>query len=244
MPLQPFTSLKSFSTSSLSSQHSDERLGTAFKRAFGTQQRPRGLQIAAAIKKRAEKHVVCSKTLVAKPGQEKRVQKKCQDILDFSLGKAANKSNGIVEFVCSQDLYESNVFHFWERYDGNVSLGRHNTTPEFQKFMESVSGSLSGTWLSGSLRDLQAEPLSECACSFQVQEFLEEPIGLALYAYQDGNISHVCVQGGMWPESISKAISADAMPCRNDDRLKNAEVFAECDLPLPFQGKKECQRHS
>jgi quinol monooxygenase YgiN len=31
------------------------------------------------------------------------------------------------------------VFHFWERYDSNVSLGKHNTTPEMEQFMNKVS---------------------------------------------------------------------------------------------------------
>lgn len=101
--------------------------------------RPRRLQITAAIKKSGAKHVICSKTLVAKTDQAKRLLKKCQDILDFSLGKASNPENGIIEFSCNQDIYDKNVFHFWERYDGNASLGRHNTTPEFVKFMEGVS---------------------------------------------------------------------------------------------------------
>lgn len=96
------------------------------------------LSISAAVKKQREKHVVCSKTLVAKPGKEAALERKCRDILDFSLGKASNKDNGIIEFVCSRDLYEPNVFHFYERYDGNVSLGRHNTSPEFMSFMERV----------------------------------------------------------------------------------------------------------
>ena len=100
--------------------------------------RPSRLIITAAIKKSGAKHVICSKTLIAKPDQTKRLQKKCQDILDFSLGKASNSQNGIIEFSCSQDIYDKNVFHFWERYDNNTSLGRHNTTPEFVKFMEGV----------------------------------------------------------------------------------------------------------
>jgi len=100
--------------------------------------RAQRLHVCAAIKKDTAKHVVCSKTLIGKPDQVKRLQRKCQDILDFSLGKAQNKENGILEFTCSQDSYATNVFHFWERYDGNTSLGRHNTSPEYMKFMEGV----------------------------------------------------------------------------------------------------------
>lgn len=96
------------------------------------------MQISAAVKKRQDKHVVCSKTLIAKKGQEKRLQKKCQDILDFSIGRASRKENGILEYSCSRDLDDPNTFHFWERYDGNANLGRHNSLPEYVKFMEGV----------------------------------------------------------------------------------------------------------
>ena len=97
------------------------------------------LQISAAIKKRQDKHVVCSKTLIAKKGQGKRVLKRCQDILDFSIGRARRPENGILEFTCSRDLNDADTFHFWERYDGNTNLGRHNSLPEYVKFMEGVS---------------------------------------------------------------------------------------------------------
>ena len=63
----------------------------------------------------------------------------CKDIMDFSHGKQKVKSSGIMEFGVSRDQYEPNVFYTWERYDSNRSLGRHNTSPEFQAFMENVS---------------------------------------------------------------------------------------------------------
>lgn len=50
----------------------------------------------------------------------------------------ADKSSGIQEFSCAVDGWEDNVFHFWERYDSNVMLGRHNTTPEVEQFMQKV----------------------------------------------------------------------------------------------------------
>ena len=95
-------------------------------------------QILAAVKKGAGKSVVFSKTLTASKGQEKRVMKRCRDITDFSHGKMRNSENGIQAFECSQDRYEPNVFHFWERYSSNVNMGRHNSTPEMQTFMSEV----------------------------------------------------------------------------------------------------------
>lgn len=49
-----------------------------------------------------------------------------------------NSKSGILAFECSQDNYEPNVLHFWERYDGNRSMGLHNTTDEYSKFMRLV----------------------------------------------------------------------------------------------------------
>lgn len=52
----------------------------------------------------------------------------------------ANSKSGILAFECSEDNYEPNVMHFWERYDGNRSMGLHNTTDEYSKFMQVVRG--------------------------------------------------------------------------------------------------------
>lgn len=72
------------------------------------------------------------------PVQVEVVEQMCRDIMDFSQGKQKVKSSGIMEFGMSRDQYEPNVFYTWERYDSNSSLGRHNTCPEFQAFMENV----------------------------------------------------------------------------------------------------------
>lgn len=61
-----------------------------------------------------------------------------RDISDFSKGRMSNKAAGILEFECNQDPFQPQVFHMWERYDCNVSMGRHNTTPEYTAFLERV----------------------------------------------------------------------------------------------------------
>ena len=66
------------------------------------------------------------------------VERMYKDIMDFSHGKQKVKSSGIMEFGVARDQFEPNVFYTWERYDSNGSLGRHNTCPEFQAFMENV----------------------------------------------------------------------------------------------------------
>jgi quinol monooxygenase YgiN len=67
-----------------------------------------------------------------------KVAEMCKDVLDFSQGRASVRSNGILDFKVIVDQYEKNVFYFWERYDGNASMGRHNTCPELKAFMENV----------------------------------------------------------------------------------------------------------
>ncbi|KAK9830333.1 hypothetical protein WJX72_011082 [[Myrmecia] bisecta] len=90
----------------------------------------------------------------------------CKQLVAFSDARKAQKGSGVHEFVCNQDNYEANVFHFWERYESNSHMGLHNSTPEVSKFMN------------------------------EVQEHLEGPIGMALYEWKDGKISNACIQGG------------------------------------------------
>ena len=60
------------------------------------------------------------------------------------------------------------MIHFWERYESNAALGRHNTAPEVARFMDAVA------------------PL------------LERPVGIALYEWREGEIGPVCLQEGEW----------------------------------------------
>lgn len=62
----------------------------------------------------------------------------CVQVVTFSKEKMKNSKSGILAFECSLDNYEPNVLHFWERYDGNRSMGLHNTTDEYSKFMRVV----------------------------------------------------------------------------------------------------------
>ncbi len=103
------------------------------------QRRQRGsLLISAAVKITTDKNVVCSKTLVGIPGQEKTLFRLCKDITKFSQQRMSDRQSGILSFECSQDNWDPNVVHFWERYVGNAKLGAHSTSPEMQKFMEKV----------------------------------------------------------------------------------------------------------
>lgn len=95
----------------------------------------------AAVRKTGAKQVVCSKTLVAKPGEEDAVAAACADLV----AKAGpSPADGVLEFAVSRDPAEPAVFHFWERYASNVALGRHNARPDVVAWMEGVVPRLEG----------------------------------------------------------------------------------------------------
>jgi len=77
-------------------------------------------------------------------------------------------------FIFSSSFYLQDVdedtgtgmFHFWELYESNAALGRHNTTPEYESFMN------------------------------KVQVLLDGPVGMVLYEMKDGKLGMASVQGG------------------------------------------------
>lgn len=89
----------------------------------------------------ADRHVVCSKTLVASPGNEDAVAAACEALV-ASAGPSAR--DGVLEFSFARDAYDPATFHFWERYTCNVACGRHNTRADVVKFMEGVVPLLEG----------------------------------------------------------------------------------------------------
>eukprot|EP00879_Flechtneria_rotunda_P019939 GHRR01020958.1.p1 GENE.GHRR01020958.1~~GHRR01020958.1.p1 ORF type:complete len:162 (+),score=33.46 GHRR01020958.1:130-615(+) len=122
--------------------------------------------VTNAIKSKSAREICCSKTLMAKPDTWQDVKQLCQDVTAYSQQQMANRSNGIKEFNCMEDGWENHVIHFWERYESNVTMGRHNTKPEIEEFMKRVA------------------PL------------LEKPVGMALYEYRNGQIGAVSIQSG------------------------------------------------
>lgn len=173
------------------------------------------VQAVCAIKKGSEKNVVCSKTLVIKPGQEKRVLPRCRDIVDFTRGRMASRGSGVLAFECMQDRYEKNVLHFWERYDSNANMGKHNNTPELQAFMREVSDLVCYTFLLLAIfvvALLVQHPCLTCLTDkaenhAQVSTYLEGPIGMALYEWKDGKIGQQCIQGGeQEPDTALKSL--------------------------------------
>ena len=124
------------------------------------------LQVSAAIKKRSEKNVVCVKVLHAKPQHVGDVHKLCEQLVASVQPAKSDRASGLLSFECSNDRWDSNVFHFWERYESNQALGRFNTRDDIKNFMT------------------------------HVQRYLEQPVGMALYEWRDGTLGPLCVQGG------------------------------------------------
>jgi quinol monooxygenase YgiN len=137
------------------------------------------LLISAAVKAKSARQVACSKTLVAKPEHAEEVKQLCQQAMEFSQKQMGNRSSGIQEFTCSADGWEPNVFYFWERYDSNVSLGKHNTTPEMEQFMNKVGrhGWLEISWCGAKEGPLECKPaatMADCEVCLQCSRMLRE----------------------------------------------------------------------
>lgn len=96
----------------------------------------------AAVKRKSDKHIVCSKQVIASPGTEEEVEQLCKGILEFSRSRMSERDSGIISFDVSKDSYDANVFHFWECYESNSQMGKHNTSEEMTDFLEAVSAPL------------------------------------------------------------------------------------------------------
>eukprot|EP00210_Caulerpa_lentillifera_P002613 g2500.t1 len=126
----------------------------------------RSISIEAAVKKTSLRNIICSKTLKVKEGSIEDAKRLCKGIAEHAISEMKDPSRGIISFEVFQDPHEEKQIHFFERYLDNTRMGQFNTSDEFQKFMT------------------------------EIQDYLEEPVGLVLYEYKKGQLGAVCVQGG------------------------------------------------
>ena len=124
------------------------------------------LEVQCAVKKASLRNIVCSKTLRVKEDRVEEANKLCKGIAELAHREMQDRSNGILAFEVFQDRFDEKHIHFWERYADNTRMGRFNTSEEFQSFMKSI------------------------------QDCLEEPVGLALYDWKNGQLGPLAVQGG------------------------------------------------
>ena len=122
--------------------------------------------VEGAIKRASLRNVVCSKTLKVKDGCTDKAKKLCLEIADVAHTEMQDRSKGILAFEVFQDPFEEQFIHFWERYLDNARMGRFNTSKPFEKFMK------------------------------EIQDCLEEPVGLALYDWKNGQLGPQAIQGG------------------------------------------------
>lgn len=145
---------------------------SAQQRPLGQQrhQRPRlgrqRVQVLCAIKQKSGKEIVCSMTLIAKQDKTAQVMEMCKDIEAFSQQLLRDRKSGLVEYTCMKDRWEDNVFHMWERFDSHSSMGIYTGSDRVKLFME------------------------------QVQPLLDQPIGMALYQFEDGKLGATCLAEG------------------------------------------------
>ena len=182
------------------------------------------LQISCAVKQRSGQEIVCSKTLIAKQEKKAEVQRMCQDVESFSKQLLAQREAGLVEYACMADRWEDNVFHIWERFDSNASLNNYVGSERVQQFMQKVRPAQrascpadGGGGAYAIVMHERADPArawrlaarlaTRSPPAMQVQPLLEQPIGMAMYQFEDGNIGSVCLAEG---ELASQATAGGA----------------------------------
>lgn len=136
-------------------------------------------QVLAAVKKKALKNVVFSKTLVAKEKYLKKLLRECKSMADFAKKEMGNRENGILEFTVFQDQFDEKQIHFFEKYVDNIKMGRFNSGERFTAFMKTV------------------------------QLYIEKPVGIVLYEWDNNTIGTASVQGG--PKGAFKSLQLKAV---------------------------------
>ena len=117
-----------------------------------------------AVRKGREKNVVCTKTVVAKEEHASTVQDLCATYAEKM--KADHK--GILSFEVTQDTFEENAFHFWERYKNTAYFNENMASEDTSTFLQELSKN----------------------------DLLEKPVGIALFEYENGKIGNACVEIG------------------------------------------------
>lgn len=147
---------------------------------------------ACAVKKGKEKNVVCTKTLIAKGEHRDDVERLCGEYYETIKGAYCGRRTGVLSFECNRDTFDDNVFHFFERYTTTDKFQDMMGKEETKTFLENVSA----------LRDRAADPPHDALTAMrivrfddrvQVNEYLEKPVGMALYEYVDGRMGNACV---------------------------------------------------
>mmetsp|Transcript_26120 Transcript_26120/g.55866 ORF Transcript_26120/g.55866 Transcript_26120/m.55866 type:complete len:177 (-) Transcript_26120:46-576(-) len=115
-----------------------------------------------AVRKGGEKNVVCTKTVLAKAEHAAKVKELCAK---YEEDMKANQA-GILAFECTEDNFDENAVHFWERYKNSAYFNQGMQSKETTAFLKEVA------------------------------EYVEKPVGIALFEYANGQIGNACVEIG------------------------------------------------
>ena len=108
------------------------------RRALRTRGPLRTRLTSNAVRKGKEKNVVCTKTVVAKVEHVEKVRMLCKEYQERMKGNSSETHKGVVTFECTEDTFEENAFHFWERYKDANSFNQNMTSEDTSYFLEKV----------------------------------------------------------------------------------------------------------
>lgn len=120
-----------------------------------------GFTVRAAKRVGSDRSFLMSTTLVAKEEEEEKVVELCRSITEWGQQKQKDRTSGVLQFGCFADLYSKHTYHFMERYSSFEHIVSFRSLPEHTEFINDV------------------RPL------------LTQPIGLAVYEYENGQIGHM-----------------------------------------------------
>ncbi len=94
----------------------------------------RGGPALRAVKKGGQKNVVCTKTVLAKAEHAAKVKELCAK---YEEDMKENQA-GILAFECTEDNFEENAVHFWERYKNSAYFNQGMQSKETTTFLKEV----------------------------------------------------------------------------------------------------------
>ena len=87
-----------------------------------------------AVRKGGEKNVVCTKTVLAKAEHAAKVKELCAK---YEEDMKANQA-GILAFECTEDNFDENAVHCWERYKNSAYFNEGMRSKETTAFLKEV----------------------------------------------------------------------------------------------------------
>nr|ADE76103.1 unknown [Picea sitchensis] len=169
-----------------------------------------GFSIRAAKRVVSARSFLMSTTLVAKEEEEEKVVELCRSITEWGQQKQKDRSFGVLQFGCFADLYGKHTYHFMERYSSfehivNFRILNQVTTTRM--------------W-------------NNC---LHVRPLLTQPMALAVYEYENGQIGHMRTpmgpkgQGGLDDATGQAGIGGGVSHKQQSKPIQNTEILEKKD---------------